>query len=108
MTLNGNQVQARLEDGYLVYGSLPRQPDPNFREAPISPLQVTLSPDVVRLLPRDHRTVIFQLTNPLSDPVSGQIDFDLPEGFKAEPSAPTFGPIAANGSEQIASNFQFR
>ena len=44
VTLNGKQVPARFEDGYLVYGSPPRQPDPNFREAPPSPLNVTLYP----------------------------------------------------------------
>ena len=102
LTLNGNEVQARLDGGYLVYGSSPRQPDPNFREAPPSPLDITLSPDVVRMLPRDHRTVVFQITNLLSAPVSGHFDFDLPEGLRAEPNAPTFGPIADNGSEQIA------
>jgi hypothetical protein len=65
-----------------------------------------LSPDVVRMFPRDHRTVVFQITNPLSAPVSGHLDFDLPDGLRAEPNAPTFGPIAANGSEQIAATLQ--
>lgn len=101
VTLNGKPVQTRLENGYLVYGSLPRDPDPTLQEAPVSPLVVTSSPTVVRMLPRDHRSISFRVTNPLNRPVSGYLDFTLPEELAIKPSAPKFGPIAANGSEQI-------
>src|SRR5262249_8077685 len=66
LTLNGKQVPAQFEDGYLVYGSPSRQPDQVFRESPPAPLNVTFLPDVVRLLPRDSRTVILHITNPLN------------------------------------------
>jgi hypothetical protein len=101
VVLNGTQVEARFENGYLVYGSPPGRLDTPFREAPPSPLTVVLSPDTARMLPRDHRIIRFRLSNPLNSPVSGHLEFDLPEGLTAEPKAPGFGPIAANRTEEI-------
>ena len=81
--------------GFLGYGKIPPIQDPPMQAEPVCPLTVEISPKVIRLFPRDRRTVIFKVQNPLRQAVSGRIEFDLPEGFSTEPRKSHFGPINA-------------
>jgi hypothetical protein len=48
-------------------------------------MRVKTAPAVVRVSARDRRIVTFTLDNPLDEPVSGSLQFDLPVGLAVEP-----------------------
>ena len=103
--LNGKAVEARLEGRYLVYGSLPRDPDPRVQVTQPSPVAVTPVPGILRMHPNGRRKVSFDLANPLGGPISGELRFKLPEGISVEPASLSFGPIPTNKSERISATF---
>ena len=101
LVVNGKSAKMMVSAGFLDYGKIPPLQDPPMRAEPVCPLTVEISPKVIRLFPRDRRTVILKVQNPLSQAVSGRIDFDLPEGFSTEPAEPHFGPINAGSLGDI-------
>jgi hypothetical protein len=59
-------------------------------------------------LENDSREISFELINLLDRSVSGYLEFDLPEGLRADPSKPQFGPIGANQKTHISVSFRAR
>ena len=101
LVVNGKSAKMMVSAGFVDYGKIPPVQDPPMRAEPVCPLTVETSPKVIRLFPRDRRTVIFKVQNPLSQAVSGRIEFDLPEGFSTEPEEVQFGPINAGSLGDI-------
>jgi Heparinase II/III-like protein len=95
VTLNGEAARATTKEGVLLLGRAPLTALDNRSEAhvPEVPMTVKTTPAVVRVSARDRRSVTFTLDNPLAEPVSGSLQFDLPAGLAVEPKRALFAPI---------------
>jgi hypothetical protein len=100
VNLNGEPIRTINKEGMLVPGRLPMTLNDDVSDEPLPevPIAVQPTPAVVRMSSRDRRIVTFTLDNPLDDPVSGSLHFDLPAGLVVEPEKTTFGPIRPGAS----------
>jgi len=104
LVVNGQRVSAGQEGGALVH--LPAVATPPLEAPPRCPLEVTPSPKQLRVWTRDQKPVSFSIRNPLDKPVTGRLEFELPEGVTVDPSPPEFGPIAPR--QTAAAEVEFR
>ena len=102
VTLNGKGATASIKEGGLLFGKPPTTLRDSAEESlPEVPMIVRATPEVVRSGARDRRTVTFALENTLAEPVSGSLQFDLPNGLMVEPERTIFGPVQPRASATI-------
>ena len=102
VTLNGKAVTATTKEGVLLFGRPPTVLESHSEEPlPEIPMTVKTTPAVVRAAAHDRRIVTFTLDNTLDEPVSGSLQFDLPEGIAVVPEKAIFGPVQPRASAQV-------
>jgi hypothetical protein len=63
------------------------------------PFPITITPKAARVFERDKRSVTFTIKNTLTQPISGELGFDVPSGVTIKPVE--FGPIAPGASAKV-------
>ncbi|HUS92446.1 MAG TPA: heparinase II/III family protein [Phycisphaerae bacterium] len=104
-SVNGRPAELRARDGRGVYGDVGGTPSPAPEKPLDPPFEATVRPEVVRLSASDRREVTLAFRNQTGERLSGQVEFDLPEGLRAEPACPAFGPVGPGATVQVRAAF---
>ncbi len=92
---NGAPWATEVENGYVNVGVIPDDADIHFAPpAPEPPFGVGLTPAVARVSRPGRTHVSMAVTNTLDMPVSGSLEFVLPDNVSIAPARPEFGVIA--------------
>jgi hypothetical protein len=102
LTLNGQAAPARRADGRLVFGRMPAGADPAPPAESDSAVRVASAPAVIGVFERDRRALRLRVENTLDRAVSGRIELEPPSGFRVEPRALPFGPLAPRETAELS------
>jgi hypothetical protein len=102
LLLDGRKQRAQVQDGFLTWGELG---PPQLVDAdPECPFPVTPFPPLTRLSAAAETCIHIRLTNTLDEPVTGNLEFDLPPGITLREDA-RFGPVAAGDAVSVPVRF---
>ncbi|HEV8676147.1 MAG TPA: heparinase II/III family protein, partial [Methylomirabilota bacterium] len=101
LTLNGQRATSSRAGGYVSFGRISGRAAPPVVTEPENPFPVKLSPAVARVASRDRRVMTLAITNVLSDPAWGWLEFELPVGLTIDPKKPAFGPLEPGATANL-------